>query len=175
MEDLREKIRGIADQVLESRGIWLVDVELAPTGRRLVVRVFLDKPGGVTIGDCASASRALEDALDTEDAIPGSYFLEVSSPGLERPLRRPTEYEYFTGRRVRVVVRTPVDGASALTGEIVEATPAMVVLKKDDASLLSLPFEQIASAHLDAELWAKPDRPRTKRGKMGRKKAHARG
>lgn len=171
MEDLRERIRAIADQVLEMRGVWLVDLELAPAGRRLVVRIYIDKPGGVTVGDCATASRHLEDALDVADAIPGSYFLEVSSPGLERPLRRPAEYEYFTGRRVRLVTRTPVAGASAVAGAIVEATSDLVVLRLDDGSLLSLPFEQIASAHLDAELWNKPEKTRTKRGK---KKAHAR-
>src|SRR5262249_12681285 len=100
------------------------------------------------------------------------YVLEVSSPGLERPLRKPAEYEYFVGRRVRVVTRVPVLGSNAITGEILEATGTMVALKLDDGELLSLPFDTIASAHLDAELWPNSvtpdDRKRGARPPRGR-------
>jgi ribosome maturation factor RimP len=173
MEDLREKIRALAEEVLGGSGVWVVDVETGAAGRRQVVRLFIDKPGGVTVGDCAHASRAMEDALDTREILPGSYVLEVSSPGLERPLRHPEEYEHFIGRRVRIVTRVPVAEQQALSGEIVEVTPAMVALRLPEGDLLSLPYEAIASAHLDAALWAKPDRP-GRAGKQRKKKASKR-
>lgn len=153
MDDLRERVRALAESVLEGTGIWVVDAEIAPAGRRTIVRLYIDKPGGVTVDDCARVSRSAEDALDTQDVFSGSYVLEVSSPGLERPLRKIAEYQYFAGRRVRVVTRVPVLGSNAIVGEILEATETMVALKLDDGELLSLPFDSIANAQLTAELW----------------------
>ncbi len=176
VEDLRERVRSLADSVLEGTGIWVVDAEIAPAGRRTIVRLYIDKPGGVTIDDCAETSRAVEDALDTEDVFSGSYVLEVSSPGLERPLRRIAEYQYFVGRRVRVVTRMPVLGTNAVVGEILEATETMVALKLDDGELLSLPFDTIANAHLVADLWPNSvtpdDRKRGEKPRGGKHHAH---
>ena len=153
MEDLRERVRALAESTLAGTGIWVVDAEIAPAGRRTIVRLFIEKPGGVTVDDCVRVSRSAEDALDTADVFSGSYVLEVSSPGLDRPLRKPAEYQYFVGRRVRVVTRMPVMGSSAVVGELLEASSTMVALKLNDGELLSLPFDVIAHAHLDPELW----------------------
>lgn len=153
MDDLRERVRALAETTLAGTGIGVVDAEIAPTGRRTIVRLYIEKPGGVTVDNCVRVSRSVEDALDTADVFSGSYVLEVSSPGLDRPLRKPAEYQCFLGRRVRVVTRVPVLGSSAITGEIVEATSSMVALKLSDGELLSLPFDVIAHGHLDPELW----------------------
>ncbi len=153
MDDLRERVRALAESTLLGTGIWVVDAEIAPAGRRTIVRLFIEKPGGVTVDDCVRVSRSAEDALDTADVFSGTYVLEVSSPGLDRPLRKPSEYEYFVGRRVRIVTRVPVLGTNAIVGEILEATSTMVALKLDDGELLSLPFEAIAHANLDPVLW----------------------
>ena len=153
MEDLRERVRALAESTLTGSGIWVVDAEIAPAGRRTIVRLFIEKPGGVTVDDCVRVSRSAEDALDTADVFSGSYVLEVSSPGLDRPLRKPSDYQYFVGRRVRLVTRMPVMGSNAVVGELLEATSTMVALKLSDGELLSLPFDEVAHAYLDPELW----------------------
>ena len=102
MEDLRERVRALADSVLTGTGIWVVDAEIAPAGRRTIVRLYIDKPGGVSVDDCARVSRSAEDALDTEDVFSGAYVLEVSSPGMERPLKSVADWRRFAGRQAAV-------------------------------------------------------------------------
>src|SRR5215471_10669407 len=104
-----ERVRAIADRVAASSGLEVLDVEFLGGGKARMLRVFLDKPAagadpmaGVTHEDCANFSREFGTILDVEDAVPGgSYTLEVSSPGLDRKLNRPADYERFTGHRVK--------------------------------------------------------------------------
>lgn len=87
IKELKEKITEYAQEVSEQEGCELLEVEIHPGGRGLILRLFIDKEGGVTIKDCENFSRALEAILDVEDPIKGSYVLEVSSPGIDRPLK----------------------------------------------------------------------------------------
>jgi ribosome maturation factor RimP len=114
-----ERVREIAAQVGASRGVEVVEVDMRGSGGARMLRVFIDKPGGVTHEDCANVSRELSTVLDVEDAVPGgSYVLEVSSPGLDRKLSRPADFERFTGSRIKLTTRTPVNGNRHFEGRL---------------------------------------------------------
>jgi ribosome maturation factor RimP len=113
-----EKVRGIAERVAVSSGLEVVEVELRGGGKARMLRIVIDKPAGVTHEDCANLSREVGTILDVEDAIPGSYTLEVSSPGLDRKLFRPADYERFTGSRVKLTTQQPVNGNRHFEGRL---------------------------------------------------------
>ena len=114
-----EHVRGIVERVAASRGLELVEVDFRGGGKARMLRVFIDKPGGVTHEDCANVSREVGTILDVENAVPGgSYLLEVSSPGLDRQLVRPADYERFAGSLVKVTTREPVDGNRHFQGRL---------------------------------------------------------
>src|SRR5438874_13585687 len=100
-----DRVREIAERVAASTGLEIVEVELRGGGKARMLRIFIDKSGGVTHEDCANLSREVGTILDVEDVIPGSYLLEVSSPGLDRKLSRPADYERFTGSRSKGMTR----------------------------------------------------------------------
>ena len=109
MEQL-ERIREITEMVANSEGLELVEVEFLGQGPRAVLRIFLDKPGGITVEDCQSVSHQVGTILDVEDFIRWSYTLEVSSPGLDRKLLKPSDYQHFAGKLVKLVLRGPRQG-----------------------------------------------------------------
>src|SRR2546421_9264997 len=114
-----DRVRGIAERVAASTGLEIVEVELRGGGKARMLRIFIDKPGGVTHEDCANLSREVGTILDVKDVIPGaSYLLEVSSPGLDRKLIRPADYERFTGSRVKLTTRQPVNGNRHFEGRL---------------------------------------------------------
>src|SRR5207247_1271393 len=114
-----DRVREIAERVAASTGLEIVEVELRGGGKARMLRIFIDKPGGVTHEDCATLSREVGTILDVEDVIPGaSYLLEVSSPGLDRKLIRPADYERFTGSRVKLTTRQPVNGSHHFEGRL---------------------------------------------------------
>lgn len=114
-----DKIREIAERVAQSGGLELVDLELLGGGKARMLRVFIDKPGGVTHEDCANFSREAGTIFDVEDAIPGGqYTLEVSSPGLDRKLSKPADFQRFTGNLMKVMTRDPVNGNRHFEGRL---------------------------------------------------------
>ena len=121
-----DRVREIAERVAASSGLEVVDVELRGGGKSRMLRVFLDKPAagtdplaGVTHEDCANFSREFGTILDVEDAMPGgSYTLEVSSPGLDRKLTRPADFERFTGSRMKLMTRQPVNNNQHFEGRL---------------------------------------------------------
>ncbi len=114
-----EKVREIADRVAQSSGLEVVDVELHGGGKARMLRIYIDKPGGVTHEDCSSFSSDVGTIFDVEDAVPGgSYLLEVSSPGLDRRLSKPEEYQRFTGSLVKLMTRDPVNGNRHFEGRL---------------------------------------------------------
>ena len=114
-----DKIREIAERVAQSSGLELVDLELSGGGKARMLRVFIDKPGGVTHEDCANFSREAGTILDVEDAVPGaSYLLEVSSPGLDRKLSSAADFQRFTGSLVKLMTRDPVNGNRHFEGRL---------------------------------------------------------
>ena len=114
-----DKIREIAERVAHSSGLELVDLELLGGGKGRVLRVFIDKPEGVTHEDCANFSREAGTIFDVEDAVPGSeYTLEVSSPGLDRKLSKPADFQRFTGNLMKVMTRDPVNNNRHFEGRL---------------------------------------------------------
>jgi ribosome maturation factor RimP len=121
-----DRVREIAERVAASSGMEVVEVEFRGSGKARMLRVFLDKPGaassdvlaGVTHGDCANFSREFGTILDVEDAISGSYTLEVSSPGLDRKLTKAAEFERFVGSRVKLTTRNPVGNNRYFEGRL---------------------------------------------------------
>jgi ribosome maturation factor RimP len=114
-----DRVRGIADRVASASGLEVVEIEFRGEGKSRMLRVFIDKPAGVTHEDCASFSREFGTILDVEDAVPGGmYVLEVSSPGLDRKLNRAADYERFTGSRVKLMTREPVNGNRHFEGRL---------------------------------------------------------
>ena len=121
-----DRVREIAERVAASSGLEVVDVELLGSGKARILRVFLDKPGaasgdplaGVTHGDCANFSREFGTILDVEDVITSSYTLEVSSPGLDRKLTKVTDFERFTGSRLKLMTRQPVNNSRFFEGRL---------------------------------------------------------
>jgi len=112
-------IRDIAGRVAAAHGIEIVEVELRGGGKARTLRITIDKHEGVTHEDCANVSREVSTILDVEDAVPGApYTLEVSSPGLDRKLQRPEEFERFTGSRIKVMTREPVNGNRHFEGRL---------------------------------------------------------
>ena len=150
----RRQIEAIATQLAEAiaaaQGVELVDVEYVKEHRRYVLRVTIDKPGGVDHNDCQRLSEVLSDRLDEVDPIPGPYALEVSSPGVDRPLKKRSDYERFAGRRAQFKTFAPIDGRKNWKGVIVATTEEAVVLEVDGAQV-SLPFGMIARAQLIPE------------------------
>jgi len=124
-----DAIRGIVERVASSYGLEVVEVELRGGGKSRMLRVTIDKPGGVTHEDCANMSREAGIILDVEDAVPGtSYTLEVSSPGLDRKLVRPADYERFVGSRVKLTTYEPMDGSRQLEGRLESASGNRITL-----------------------------------------------
>ncbi len=115
---LLEQLRAVVDPVLRGEGCELVDLEYRREGRGRVLRIFMDKPGGVRLADCQRVSEQVGDILDVENLIPHAYTLEVSSPGLERPLTRPEDFLRFAGRAVRVSTFAPVEGQRHFAGTL---------------------------------------------------------
>lgn len=150
-----EQLRQIAERVTASQGLELVDVEFRGGGKARLLRLFIDKPGGVTHEDCAFVSRELGTILDVEDAILGSYTLEVSSPGLDRKLRKPSDFERFAGSRVRLMTREPVDGNRHFEGRLQGLHDGRVALevgsKKVSAHTVEIELGNVERANLVPE------------------------
>jgi ribosome maturation factor RimP len=126
---VEDRVREIAERVAASGGFEVVEVELRGGGKSRTLRVFLDKPEGITHEDCANFSREFGTILDVEDAVPGaSYVLEVSSPGLDRKLTRAKDYERFVGSRVKLMTREPVLGNRHFEGRLESFTGGRLTL-----------------------------------------------
>src|ERR1700757_2131958 len=113
------RVRAVADRVAATRGLEVVEIELRGGGKSRMLRVFLDKPAGVTHEDCVQFSREFGTILDVEDVVPGgTYVLEVSSPGLDRKLNRAADYQRFAGSKVKLMTREPVNGNRHFEGRL---------------------------------------------------------
>ncbi len=153
-----EHIRLIAERVARDRGLDIFDVQLRREPIGQVVRVFLDRPGpsatpedSVSIEDCEYVSREMGAILDVEDVLPGHYTLEVSSPGLDRPLRSAADYDRFAGRMAKIVVAEPVDNQKAFAGRLQGVRDQAVLLEAAGGRVHRLPMRLITRGRLDVE------------------------
>lgn len=147
-----DRLQEIISPILWSLGLDLVEVLCVGHGPRSVVRVLIDKPGGVTIADCEQAHKALGPALDVADPFPHTYTLEVSSPGLDRPFKRLQDYQRAVGKRVNLKLRQPLDGQWRVNGELTHVDEQSVTLTvaadKAEPQMLRLELPMIAEARL---------------------------
>jgi len=150
-----EHVRQIAERVTASQGLELVELEFRGGGKARMLRLFIDKPGGVTHEDCAFVSREFGTILDVEDVIPGSYTLEVSSPGLDRKLMKPADFERFAGSLIRLVARETVEGSRHFEGRLQGLRDGRVALevgsKKMPAHTVEIDLSNIEKANLVPE------------------------
>ena len=146
-KQVQRRVEEIADFLLKDEGLELVDLEYRREGRRWVLRLFIDKEGGVTVEDCATVSRELADILDAKDAIPEAYVLEVSSPGLNRRVRKRRDFFRFAGRKVEVRLAALQDGRRKIVGTILGVEGEAVVVAAPEATY-TIALENIARATL---------------------------
>jgi ribosome maturation factor RimP len=147
-----DKIREMAQRVAASEGLHLVDVELKGSNSNLLLRIYIDKPGGVSHADCALVSEQLSAMLDVEDLLPGRYILEVSSPGLDRKLTKPSDYAYFVGRRARLVLKEAVGEQKVLEGRLAGFENGRVRMDVGERGVQELELGNIRKAQLVVEL-----------------------
>jgi ribosome maturation factor RimP len=151
LQTVADRLQEIISPILWTLGLELVDVVCVGQGPRSVVRVLINKPGGVTITDCEQAHKALGPALDVADPFPHAYTLEVSSPGLDRPFKRLQDFQRAIGKEVSLKLRQPVEGQWKVTGRLMEADERAVVLAVGAPRMsqpMSLDREMIAEAKL---------------------------
>jgi ribosome maturation factor RimP len=153
-----EQIRAIAERVAAERGLVIWDIQSRREAVGHVVRVFIDRPGpsatpeeSVSIEDCAEVNRELSTILDVEDPLPFAYTLEVSSPGLDRPLRDLEDYRRFAGRYSKLVVGEPVDNQKAFEGHLRGVDGDAVLLEAPNGRIHRLPYRLITRGRLDVE------------------------
>jgi ribosome maturation factor RimP len=147
---MREELLRLLEPVVETLGYELVELEFVPQGRDSLLRVFIDSAQGIDVEDCAAVSKALGAALDEVDPIPGHYNLEVSSPGLDRILRKRAHYERHVGSRVHVQLASPMAGRRHFTGALTAVNEDGLTLEVDRETFL-LPFRLIQRTRVKPE------------------------
>ncbi len=153
-----DRVRELASRVASTHGLDIFDVELKREGGQQVLRVVVDRPGpaatpeeSVSIEDCARVAEELGTLLDVEDVIPGGYTFEVSSPGLDRPLRTADDYRRFAGRWAKIVTSQPVDRQTAFAGRVKGIEGDDVLFESEGRKLMKLPLRLISRARLEVE------------------------
>jgi ribosome maturation factor RimP len=150
-QEIVDKISSIVLPILQESLLQLVDVEFLPSGRRWLLRIYIDREGGVTIADCEWVSRELGRLMEVEEVVDHPYVLEVSSPGLTRPLKKKEHFESSKGKKARIVTSLPVDGKNEFTGEIAGVAGDEVEVKIDGTTY-RIPLEAIKKARLEFDL-----------------------
>lgn len=146
-----DAIGEIIERVASREGLELVHWEAVGPRNHFVLRIFIDKPGGVNHGDCEAVSNQVGLLLDVEDLIPHKYTLEVSSPGVERGLYKPKDYERFAGSRVKLKISEPINGQRNFRGRLVGIDQDRVSFDADGVGLIEIPYESIVKANIEYE------------------------
>lgn len=149
-----ERVWQIAEPLAADEGMEIVDIDYRREGRGMMLRLYLDRiggEGGVTIDELGRVNRQLGDLLDVHDTVPGSYTLEVSSPGINRRLRKPDQFQRYVGQRVRVRLTMPRDGRRNFLGALTQVSDGGITVEQEEGSFF-LPFTEIAQANHEAEL-----------------------
>src|SRR5580704_7179335 len=145
------RIEEIAQKVASSDGLEVVEVELKGSGRNQMLRIYIDKPQGVTHADCELVSLGVGNILETENLFPGNYTLEVSSPGVERKLKKWQDFERFQGQRMKIVLREPLAGVKSFDGVLQSAQDGLLTVDVPGGPPVEFRFEQVDRANLRYE------------------------
>ncbi len=149
-EAIINRVSNITTPILDGMGIELVEIVCQRAKRRWLLRIFIDKEGGVTIDDCEQVSREVGAILDVEDIIPASYILEVSSPGLDRALKKAKDYKRYMGRLVRITTGIPVEQQRFFVGRITAVEGDEIIIDTGKQTI-KIPFNIIKRGNLEVE------------------------
>jgi len=149
-ENLLQEIRQVVEPILESQGFELVDLEYQRESRGWVLRIYLDREGGVSLDDCARVSHEVGAILEVKDLIPSSYILEVSSPGLTRPLKKPEDFRKFRNQMVKIKLYEPHEGRRNFKGTLLGLEGDRVRVEVEQR-VYELPLQRIAKANLEID------------------------
>jgi len=155
MQTHAEQIRQLAEPLLTSEGMELIMVECLKMRSHWLVRIYMDREGGVTVDDCAQISNQLGDLLDVHDTPPGPYTLEVSSPGLDRPLDRDQDFLKYRGSRVHLRLTEKIEGRRDFRGELVgyeDSDDGKILVVKVEGKTFRIPRKTVVKANLEYEL-----------------------
>jgi ribosome maturation factor RimP len=150
--EILDRVRTMAREILEFAGMELVHLEMKREPGGLLLRLYIDRDGGVTLDDCARVSRQLSVQLDVEDPIEGRYTLEVSSPGLDRPLLSDRDFARFAGRQIRLSTLVPLEGRRNFQGRLDGLVDGSVRMTLEGGHRVDIPRDQVAKARLEIEL-----------------------
>jgi ribosome maturation factor RimP len=151
MSKVTEVVAELVSPIVTAAGLELVDVEYIKEGREWFLRVYIDKDGGVDIEECGLVSEKLSEKLDELDPIPHNYFLEVSSPGAERPLKKEKDFEKSIGKNILLKTYEAIDGEKSFEGTLLEFSNDMVKIEikiKTRKKIMEIPYDKVASARL---------------------------
>ncbi len=149
------KIEAIAERVAQPAGIEIVEVELKGGGQNRFLRISIDRPEGVTHADCEMVSHEVGTILDVENIVPGHYTLEVSSPGVERKLLKFRDFERFTGKKIKAILREPVENSRRWEGTLASCADGQITLEVAEGKTIQFPFDQVEKANLKFEWGAR--------------------
>jgi ribosome maturation factor RimP len=149
-ERLLQEVREVVEPILQSQGYELVDLEYQRESRGWVLRIYLDREGGITLDDCAGVSHEVGAVLEVKDVIPNAYVLEVSSPGLTRPLKKPEDFNRFQNRLVKIKLYKPLDGRRNFKGMLLGLEGETIRVEVDQ-QLFEIPLQSIAKANLEID------------------------
>jgi ribosome maturation factor RimP len=149
-EPLIQEVSKTIEPILRSQGLELIDVEYNREAQGWVLRIYLDREGGITVEDCAEASRELGAILEVRDLIPNRYVLEVSSPGVTRPLKRPEDFNKYQNRSVKIKLFMPLEGRRNFKGKLLGLKEDKVSVESE-RRIYEIPIQNIAKANLEVD------------------------
>lgn len=149
-----ETVEKLVEPVAQARGLDLVDVEFLPAGRRSILRLTVDREGGIGLDDLSELSREVSDLLDVHDCVPGEYTLECSSPGANRPLRRLSDFARFVGKPVRVRTHAPIGGARSFRGELAATGTDSIEIDDPAHGRVVVPIAEVERANYEHDFAA---------------------
>lgn len=149
-EKLLQEVREVVEPILQSQGFELVDLEYQRESRGWILRIYMDREGGVTLDDCSGMSHEVGAVLEVKDVIPTSYVLEVSSPGLTRPLKKPEDFNKFLNRLVKIKLYKPLDGRRNFKGTLL-GLEGETVRVEVEGQVFDIPLPSIAKANLEID------------------------
>lgn len=148
MPKVTEKIAALAEPLAEALGLELVDVEYVKEGGQQILRILIDREGGIALDHCEALSRALDEELDRVDPIEQAYVLEVSSPGIERPLKKDADFIRFAGKPAQIKLFAPLDGKKVYTGILRGLEEREILVEDERKQIVRIPLAQVAKANL---------------------------
>jgi ribosome maturation factor RimP len=151
-QSIAERIDKIAARAARENGVEFVHSEILGSKRNMTVRIYIDKPEGVTIEDCSTVSRTVEAVIDADDFIPSAYVLEISSPGIERKLFTLEDFEKFAGKKAKVKTIEAVNEQANFNGRIVAVEGSEIVFEDQTNGTVRIPFDKVSKANLKVDL-----------------------